>query len=475
MPRPTSTSSSSQVFSFDISYVTTHPTFDYMDYDHTNLTSCASDTVPAILYVDDEPLLNVTGPAVYIDTSAKLIEDKNLQSSDIYNHNTDGQGNYVSQMGSRKILDDRYGADGYYYMRFLIILTLQQPVTQRYSIDITDTITDLSNSGFEPIGYYYNDSKTAPGNDQYIPITSYVTVNNTKTFGDLKIENITSDMVYCYIFTKVPIPSGNYGTIKLSNKETTTVSPACGVDDDDVRTCNWGPWSMSFHVTEPTGSYMIHKFGNDNWQTKAHRDLYSLGNSYFPKYEYASYMLEEFKAGEMEKLSGFAYWIHWYGTGWKHTTGTGTYRTTANGGVPADQYGKYDLRWELTDNEVQLEGQKLNPEDYCVDRLTVKFPASHDRVWSSENNKWVVGESINFSNDKPWLVYAQFNGESEWHQVAELQFNGYRFGNNGTNPYTDPEVLSQDESKVEAANGLNGVINNNYDDVVLNETGSYTA
>ena len=410
-----------QNYSCTVTYRTEKPTFNYLDYDPSNLDYCGSDVVRveyrAKAEGEEEVYLPVNAPRVFIDTSATLIDDyTGPRDTNAQTYNKD----YEHPFASRKTMDAHWNDGNTNYMRFLIEVTFKTPVTQAYDLKVTDVATDLLASttpcNLRLVGYRFETSKLGTTDPTSLGFTD---VN--------EVHGLTAEKMYVYVLVAADAPSAgsNTASYKIKNSETTDVDSACGVDDHQTRTCNWGPWTWSFNVTVPDGKFMLYKWGNNNWQASAHNEaVFNNNTGEKSKYPIASYELDKFQE-QMEngdaELNNISFFMQWYGFGWAWTRSKKT--------TDVSVFGKKDVQWTLVDDEVYLEGQRLSAGDYYVDSVDLHV-ASHNRVWSTSEGKWVMSGQTQletYQDDKPFYLYAQINGEyvlaatAEWRGSSNLQ------------------------------------------------------
>ena len=153
-----------QNYSCTVTYRTEKPTFNYLDYDPSNLDYCGSDVVRveyrAKAEGEEEVYLPVNAPRVFIDTSATLIDDyTGPRDTNAQTYNKD----YEHPFASRKTMDAHWNDGNTNYMRFLIEVTFKTPVTQAYDLKVTDVATDLLASttpcNLRLVGYRFETSK----------------------------------------------------------------------------------------------------------------------------------------------------------------------------------------------------------------------------------------------------------------------------------------------------------------------------
>lgn len=280
---------------FEIAYATKSPTFNYKDYDTTNIDivangGTASDPFNAIIIVKsgEDTLANVSDEkSVYINTNAKITSTQKRYPTLYRAWNESWMEKTPDNIN--KYYSDK---DQYYYLVWEIRSYIQKNPTQKYNFTLEDVVTDLTKGtsltdeagkpNYELVGYKLSGEK-------------YYSSKNTQ-------ENLTRDEYrYDYVLTRHKKSTYKDIEYTLKNTVTATVDPVDQVDSDTKATSsNTFYWDPAF--TPPTGHFNLFKYGNNSW--------YDRFRTYW---DYANYDLDKLQKEEVDELKGFKYFTETIG------------------------------------------------------------------------------------------------------------------------------------------------------------------
>ena len=436
-----------QDYYFTITYYTTYSTYYYRDYDTAALDKCASLTPSVEMTATDKAgdtfHLTSEEKPVFLDTDVKLADQKIVNPNDPLN-DLSQNGSYVNTYPIRKILHSTWAADGYNYMLFRTDITFSGTITEAYYFEFEDILgsDNIPTEGYEVVGHILDDGHSPITNPSRNPEDYSLSNNKWTNYG-------LSHNVGWYTLVRVPSPQGNYSYYKVNNSMRMRFYEVCHPDKVKTVQSDWGPYIWNFEVTEPEGSFMIYKWGNNNWNAKTHKNQVSP----LSEYPTATYRLDVFKRAiennEEAKLDSFTFFPRYYGY-----PGPWTKDESYTG---ADQYFKKDVRWELTDNELylvnkesDLTGTKLGAGDYCLNELDFAIEAE-ERKYNPDGGLWEPTSTTThpynpFAADPMKIyVYGQF-GSDQWEKVAEITFKGSVY------PYTYYQYFNRVEWSVDWVN-----------------------
>lgn len=381
-------------YRFDVGYTTNEESFNYEDMEffdniHAELDFNVSGS---------ETKKRTDDMKVAIDTSVSIVQTNKNKPMQIY-----------------KEWDDIWGekpddADDYYYLIWEVDSLIDEKATQYYNFSLKDydfkvtSPSDLDSSKLKVLGYNYY------GNGNSYSLEPDTVENQTK-FGSR----------YDFVLTAIPKEwydnLGKYEQIILENNVEATVDPIDGVDDDTkaVSQQTYALEKPKFPTLIP--NYWIEKKGNRR-----------------------TYQLDLFTdPDDNTKLTPFYYDITATGFSYKQTySETVLDEDKPDDYVPEEDYrnyGKKKLHYELTDEQVTLEGyvgDELKTPGYTLKKGDYYFTSipftydidmvSKDIPFDEENQRFnltkaTVEDNISFD------VYGEFeeDGEYKYKKIATVK------------------------------------------------------
>ncbi|MBO4218377.1 MAG: hypothetical protein J5887_02585, partial [Erysipelotrichaceae bacterium] len=346
---------------FEVSYFTTKRTCDYYDYDPQGTQSYddASDPFSAhieIVAEDGSLTADTENVPVYINTSAKLISTEKRYPN-IYRSFNSSWATYADptqapgriwnrETGSWQ--DVTFNVDDYDYLIWEVKSKIKKDVTQYYRF----TLDDHDYIDTTPIQYPEDDDLILVGY-RFAGQTSYSLqnyVDNQLLDGDR----------YDWVLTAVK--KSTYEKLNFSwyeestqyiwsvkNSVTATLDPVDQVDPDSTA---GGDRTFQYenHFVPIPGIFKVYKFGNINWNAAKRTELLT---GYPAYWDYSSYQLREFAAGQIDHFDLF-YAVCAYGTPYKCTV--------LPGEDPNDpeNYWKSPITYIVTDENLRLQYEEVN-------------------------------------------------------------------------------------------------------------------
>ena len=372
---------------FEIAYATKSPTFNYKDYDTTNIDivangGTASDPFNAIIIVKsgEDTLANVSDEkSVYINTNAKITSTQKRYPT-LYRTWNESWMEHTPE-----------DSDQYYYLVWEIRSYIQKNPTQKYNFTLEDVVTDLTKGtsltdeagkpNYELVGYKLSGVK-------------YYSSKNTQ-------ENLSRDEYrYDYVLTRHK--KSTYKDIEYTLKNTVTaiVDPVDQVDSDTKATSsNTFYWDPAF--TPPTGHFNLFKYGNNNWYRR-----------FYTYWDYASYDLDKLQKEEVNELKGFKYYTE--------TIGYAYPWTLKEGGLSdnPEDYGVNPVTYDTWDDALYLENDTnpMNYNDYYLDYFTYNI-TNNDAEYQDGDNKFTQ-IAPTYKDNETITFYGKFNGGEDWVQIG---------------------------------------------------------
>ncbi len=335
---------------FEIAYDTSKKTFEYVDMG-------PSDPVTVELTMEKDGLsVNADAEAdpVHINTGAEIESVKKANEG----------GRYLSWQSSWG--EKPEDSEDYYYLVWKIVTNVTD-VTQPYDFTLSDSFT---NDDAEVVGYKMSGS------------TSFSDVN---TVYDCREEEKRVDYVLTRYKKSTYDPLEKY---TLKNKIQASVEPVDKIDEATSAQAS-AVFSYSPPVfQQPIGNLSSGKSGSN----------------------YNNYGLDDIKSKSVpytEKNLYYSTYIMGYPYPW----------TKLSGSDPdsEDSYGKRKVKFVLTDDELYFNGNndKLTSDDYEISSVNFNWTI-RDAVYDQDQMKFVINNSVTYTDDDILWFYAKFNDSEDF-------------------------------------------------------------
>ena len=313
----------------EVGYSTAKSTLDYKDMD-------SSDNMTASIQVKGtngtSAERSATGDPVYIDTHATIAWTQKMSNPSYYSEWQSGWG------------DKPTGAEQYYYLVWEIRSSVNK-ITSPYTFQLDDTFTDLSGDvvGYKFSGQSTFTKKNIAENNRWDGIRyDYVLTRYSKTEADAEFEAEKS--------------------YTLSNKIKATVTATDGKDSSTTADASQ---TWTYRIKEkpkekdpvyqiPIGALYSEKYG-----------IYGQDSRVGSSQDISDYTLEEFVRKTKASIESLKFSTYLTGYPYPYTLSQGTEPGTEADAL-ADNYGKKNVSYKLSDDTLSLEGTPLNDEDYDI-------------------------------------------------------------------------------------------------------------
>ena len=400
----------------EVAYFTSEKTFEYADYGMEGVKNPKGGSDPfygSIKISQGKASDSATTDEipVYINTTAKITSTEK-RTPTFYKTWQDSWGEDVKPAD----------ADDWYYLVWEIRTFTEDP-TQPYNFILEDSFKLVEGTQGDVVGYRMQGAGST----------------YTETG---RVENLTSYYQYGrydYVLTKhkksdYDVIADRDGKYTLENEVTATVDPIDQVDEDTSAVSS-KKWTFKKLVFErPTGHFYQWKFGYD------FRAVY--GTDYSSYRTVNSEMIRSFELGNLKgvttsPIDNLYYYTYIHGWPYPWTVGDAN-----NDEVIDDEdldnpaaYGKNPVNWELTDNEIYLNGstEKLTADDYEIYALQLDYDISVARF--DEEKQSFVSQQHTFTNEDTVDVWVELNGSEKKKKAATYN------GGNGEYTWYNPAYV----------------------------------
>ncbi len=402
----------SRTLELTITYRCNRKSYNYADYNPSDLENCASDPFDVDLTLTSDAVsrnLQASGPAFYIDTQVKITSVKKSQYNDWTAIEEKEDGTKV-QYRYLLYMFEAYFACDYY-----------STPTQHFRLNFDDSqftgygkTSQNQNPAYqwELVGY------CGAGFQDPSRFTLDYWDNTNTTWGG----NYTS----AFALFRIEQPDSLYHDYKLDNKVVATCIPAWKADPNTTANDSM-KWSEYWHNTSPIGMYMVHNWSNSNWESSAHarthvngkRDNYNRyhWNDSNCELYYFETNSQNMYGRTVDTLDGLRFysWYEGYPSKYVDDRVTATYVCESK---------DIALDWQSPKSGTSIAGTKLTKDDYYMTELGFYVEAQYA---NRQDGLWIVDKTVDpFAEDhQPIYVYGLIGGleESNWTLIATVNYN----------------------------------------------------
>ncbi|MDO4307316.1 MAG: BspA family leucine-rich repeat surface protein [Eubacteriales bacterium] len=365
---------------FQVSYLTDEETFEYYDYEHTDVEGHYTSSEPFSAEITVREVKQKSDNLyVGIDTQAKL------------DYTSKRTPTYYETWNSEWGLEPQAEGGPYFYLSWGIASTINRNTTQKYNFQLTDILPEGQEG--ELVKYKLQ------GDPSYMDFDAGS--NSTRVLENQTLTGIRYD----YVITRHT--KAAYDALLESEGMYTITNTAEGVltSVDDNQTSNAA--STAYYSKKKPEPPEFHPESGAGFISK--------------RGDVRKYELSVLKSGfnsvgqKVDEVEGLTYMVN---------TGGYPYQwTLKEGGAPKkpEDYGFKQVHYELIDNEIYYGDYRLSKDDYEIEELSFSY-LIRDASFDEAKQSFVFADTTTYGADEQFRIEVEC-GEAQWYEIGTFDPN----------------------------------------------------